>query len=63
MIVDIDHLLSPDGAIARRLEQFESRPDDVESALLDGAKRARAIGGPVLEEVRRTVGFRVATDS
>jgi hypothetical protein len=40
-----------------RRAHFEARPDDVESALLDGAMRARAIGGPVLEEVRRAVGF------
>ncbi len=41
-----------------RREHFEARPDDVEGALLDGATRARAIGEPVLEEVRRVAGFR-----
>jgi tryptophanyl-tRNA synthetase len=41
-----------------RREQFEARPDDVESALVDGARRAREIGAPVLEDVRRAAGFR-----
>ncbi len=41
-----------------RREHFEARPDDVEGALLDGAARARAIGEPVLDEVRRVAGFR-----
>lgn len=51
-------LLDHFGPMRERREHFEARPDDVESALLDGATRARAIGGPVLEEVRRVAGFR-----
>lgn len=32
MPVDVENLLSPEGAIARRLEQFEPRPEQVEMA-------------------------------
>lgn len=32
MPIDVDHLLSPDGAIARRLPGFESRPQQLEMA-------------------------------
>jgi len=32
MSIDVAHLLSPDGAIARRLKDFESRPQQVEMA-------------------------------
>jgi len=54
----LTRLLDHFAPMRERRAQFEARPDDVESALLDGAQRARAIGGPVLEEVRRVVGFR-----
>jgi len=41
MTVDVENLLSPDGAIARRLEQFEPRPQQVEMA----AAVERALNG------------------
>jgi tryptophanyl-tRNA synthetase len=41
-----------------RRADLEKRPDDVESVLLDGAKRAREIGAPILDEVRQAAGFR-----
>jgi len=45
------------GPIAARLRAFEADPDAVDAALAAGAERARAIAGPVLDEVRRVVGF------
>jgi len=51
-------LLEYFGPMRERRADLEKRPDDVESVLLDGAKRARAIGGPVLDEVRQAAGFR-----
>jgi tryptophanyl-tRNA synthetase len=51
-------LLEYFGPMRERRADLEKRPDDVESVLLDGAKRAREIGGPVLDEVRHAAGFR-----
>jgi len=51
-------LLEYFGPMRERRADLEKRPDDVESVLLDGAKRAREIGGPVLDEVRNAAGFR-----
>ena len=51
-------LLEYFGPMRERRADLEKRPDDVESVLLDGAKRAREIGGPVLDEVRQAAGFR-----
>jgi tryptophanyl-tRNA synthetase len=56
-------LLEHFAPMRERREHFEARPDDVEGALLEGAARARAIGGPVLEEVRRVAGFRGRSSS
>jgi len=53
-------LLDHFAPMRQRRAAFEARPDDVEDALVDGAARARAIGGPVLEDVRRVAGFRPA---
>jgi hypothetical protein len=44
-----------------RRADLEKRPDDIESVLLDGAKRAREIGAPILDEVRQAAGFRPRT--
>ena len=41
MTVDVENLLSLEGAIARRLEQFEPRPEQVEMA----AAVERALNG------------------
>ncbi len=54
-------LLAYFAPMRERRADLEKRPDDVESVLLDGAQRARAIGGPVLEEVRQAAGFRPRT--
>jgi tryptophanyl-tRNA synthetase len=54
-------LLEYFGPMRERRADLEKRPDDVESVLLDGAKRAREIGGPVLDEVRQAAGFRSRT--
>ena len=54
----IRRLLEYFGPMRERRADLEKRPDDVESVLLDGAKRAREIGGPVLDEVRQAAGFR-----
>jgi len=51
-------LLAYFGPMRERREDLEQRPDDVESVLLDGAKRAREIGAPILDEVRHAAGFR-----
>jgi len=45
------------GPISARLRALESAPDALDAALAAGAERARAIAGPVLDEVRRVVGF------
>jgi tryptophanyl-tRNA synthetase len=49
----LDHF----GAMRERRAEFESRPDDVEDILAEGAKRARAIAEPVLAEVRAAAGL------
>ena len=54
----VRRLLEYFGPMRERRADLEKRPDDVESVLLDGAKRAREIGGPVLDEVRQAAGFR-----
>ncbi len=40
-----------------RREQFESRPDDVEAILRQGAEKARAMAAPVLEGCRLAAGL------
>ena len=51
-------LLAYFGPMRERRSDLEKRPDDVEAVLLDGARRAREIGAPILEEVRQAAGFR-----
>ncbi|GAA5500850.1 tryptophan--tRNA ligase [Deinococcus xinjiangensis] len=43
--------------IQARAEELRADPDWVRDALREGAKEARAIAGPVMEEVREKVGF------
>ena len=50
-------LLAYFGPMRERRADLEKRLDEVEDVLLDGAKRAREIGGPVLDEVRQAAGF------
>ena len=49
-------LLEYFGPMRERRAGFEKRPDDVEAVLASGARRAREIGGPVLDAVRRVAG-------
>lgn len=46
--------LSP---IATEMRRLRSEPGHLDSVLRDGAERARAIAAPVMDEVRRVVGF------
>ncbi len=52
--IDVQNILSPDGAIARRLDGFESRPQQVEMAALVG--RAMEQKGHLLVEAGTGVG-------
>jgi tryptophanyl-tRNA synthetase len=49
-------LLGYFGPMRERREELEKRPDEIEDVLVEGAKRARAIGLPILAEVREAVG-------
>jgi tryptophanyl-tRNA synthetase len=51
-------LLAYFGAMRERRAALEKRPNDVEGVLLDGARRAREIGTPILDEVRQAAGLR-----
>ncbi len=51
-------LLAYFAPMRERRAQLEQHPDEVEAVLLDGARRARAIGLPILDEVRQAAGFR-----
>jgi len=51
-------LLAYFAPMRERRAELEKRPDEVEAILLDGARRARAIGLPILDEVRQAAGFR-----
>ena len=44
-------------ATGDKREDLKSRPDDVEDILRGGAQRARAIAGPILDDVRRVSGI------
>jgi tryptophanyl-tRNA synthetase len=54
----LGRLLAYFAPMRERRSELEKRPDEVESVLLDGAKRAREIGAPILDEVRTAAGFR-----
>jgi tryptophanyl-tRNA synthetase len=43
-----------------RAVQVRAQPDLVKSTIQDGARRAQAIAGPVMEEVREAIGLRPA---
>jgi tryptophanyl-tRNA synthetase len=45
------------GPMRERRADFERRPGDVEAILADGARRARAIAGPVLEACFQAAGL------
>ncbi len=45
------------GPVADRMRRLMAAPDEVDAVLADGADRAGAIAEPVLDDVRRTVGF------
>ncbi|MEG1456948.1 MAG: tryptophan--tRNA ligase, partial [Comamonas sp.] len=46
------------GEARERYHQLMSRPSDMEDLLLIGAKKARAVAGPFLQELREAVGLR-----
>lgn len=46
------------GAARQRREELRREPAEVERILLDGAKRAREMAAPIIEQVRRAVGVR-----
>ncbi len=45
------------GPVADRMRRLMDDPSEVDAVLRDGAGRANAIAEPVIEDVRRTVGF------
>jgi hypothetical protein len=45
-----------------RRSDLEKRLDELEDVLTDGARRAREIGIPVLEQVRRVAGVGAGRD-
>ncbi len=50
-------LLEYFGPLRERRAELEKRPDAIEDVLADGAKRARAIGEPVLAAARDAAGL------
>ena len=45
------------GPVGAEMQRLMKDPGHVDAVLRDGARRAREIAGPILEEVYRTVGF------
>ncbi len=45
------------GPMRERYETLMARPDDIEDALIEGARKARALATPFLDELRRAVGL------
>ncbi len=43
--------------IGEELARLNADPGHIDKVLADGAKRARAIADPIIEDVRRTIGF------
>ena len=50
-------LLAYFAPLRERREELAKRPGDVEDVLADGARRARALGAPVLEAARDAAGL------
>jgi tryptophanyl-tRNA synthetase len=48
------------GPMRDRYEELQKHPDDVEDVFADGAKRAREVTGPLIEQVREAVGIPAA---
>jgi len=53
----LERVLAHFAPLRERREAWAARPDDVEDVLADGARRAREIGGPLLEQARRAAGL------
>jgi len=53
----LERVLEHFGPLRERREDWEKRPDDLEDVLAEGVRRAREIGGPLLEEARRRCGL------
>lgn len=45
------------GPVSAEMRRLMADPAEIDAVLRDGAQRARAIADPIMEEVRRTVGF------
>ncbi len=45
------------GPIQEEMRRLMAAPDHVDAALKDGALRARALSEPILQEIKKTVGF------
>jgi tryptophanyl-tRNA synthetase len=45
------------GPVADEMRRLMAEPEDVDRALAEGAARARAIAEPIMDEVRRLIGF------
>jgi len=46
------------GEARRRFEELRKHPGEVEAVLAAGAGKARAIAGPLMDEVRAAVGIK-----
>jgi tryptophanyl-tRNA synthetase len=53
----LERILDFFSEMRQRREEFESRPDDVEAILRQGAEKARAMAAPVLEGCRLAAGL------
>ncbi|HKJ23243.1 MAG TPA: tryptophan--tRNA ligase [Myxococcota bacterium] len=53
----LERVLAHFAPLRERREDWAARPDDVEDVLADGVRRAREIGGPLLEQARRAAGL------
>lgn len=45
------------GPIQNEMRRLMAEPDHVDAVLKDGAQRARAISEPIMQEIKKTVGF------
>ncbi|SLN19603.1 tryptophan--tRNA ligase [Oceanibacterium hippocampi] len=52
-----DLMVETFGPVGLEMQRLMAAPDHVDAVLRDGAERARAIAGPIVDEVKKTVGF------
>ncbi len=53
----LEHFHATFDAARRRREELRREPDEVERILVNGARRAREIAAPIMEQVRHAVGI------